>query len=80
MANWQTVLVKITAMFLVILVGWAVRRRGYLAAETTRVLSRFVVDVAFPSLSRRSSSDGARMLQVTFCDTTDDAEAAEARA
>jgi len=50
MADWQTVLVKITAMFLVILVGWAVRRRGYLAAETTRVLSLFVVDVALPAL------------------------------
>jgi malate permease and related proteins len=34
----------------VILVGWAVRRRGYLAAETTRVLSLFVVDVALPAL------------------------------
>jgi predicted permease len=50
MADWQTVLVKITAMFLVILVGWAVRRRGYLAADTTRVLSLFVVDVALPAL------------------------------
>jgi predicted permease len=50
MANWQTVLVKIDAMFLVIVVGWAVRRRGYLAAATTTVLSRFVVDVALPAL------------------------------
>ncbi|HXI82553.1 MAG TPA: AEC family transporter [Verrucomicrobiae bacterium] len=50
MADWQIVLVKITAMFLVILVGWAVRRRGYLPAETTRILSRFVVDIAFPAL------------------------------
>jgi predicted permease len=50
MADWQLVLVKITAMFLVILVGWAARRRGYLAAETTNVLSRFVVDVALPAL------------------------------
>ncbi len=50
MADWQLVLVKITAMFLVILVGWAARRRGYLAAETTSVLSRFVVDVALPAL------------------------------
>jgi len=37
-------------MFLVILVGWAARRRGYLPAETTRILSRFVVDIAFPAL------------------------------
>jgi malate permease and related proteins len=50
MANWQTVLVKIAAMFLVILVGWAARRRGYLAAATTTVLSLFVVDVALPAL------------------------------
>jgi len=50
MADWQIVLVKIAAMFLVILVGWAARRRGYLAAETTSVLSRFVVDVALPAL------------------------------
>lgn len=50
MADWQIVLVKITAMFLVILVGWAARRRGYLAAETTSVLSLFVVDVALPAL------------------------------
>jgi predicted permease len=50
MANWQIVLVKIAAMFLVILVGWAARRRGYLAADTTTALSRFVVDVALPAL------------------------------
>ena len=50
MADWQIVLVKITAMFLVIVVGWVARRRGYLAEETTRTLSRFVVDVAFPAL------------------------------
>ena len=50
MADWQIVLVKITAMFLVILVGWVARRRGYLPAETTRILSRFVVDIAFPAL------------------------------
>jgi predicted permease len=41
---------KIAAMFLVIVAGWVVRRRGYLAAATTTVLSRFVVDVAFPAL------------------------------
>jgi predicted permease len=37
-------------MFLVIVVGWLVRRRGYLPEETTRILSRFVVDIAFPAL------------------------------
>src|SRR6266404_3746634 len=50
MADWQIVLVKIATMFLVILVGWWVRRRGYLPEETTRILSRFVVDIAFPAL------------------------------
>ncbi len=50
MVDWQIVLVKIAAMFLVIVVGWLVRRRGYLPAETTKILSRFVVDIAFPAL------------------------------
>src|SRR5580693_2463587 len=50
MADWQIVLIKITAMFLVIVVGWLVRRRGYLPVETTSILSRFVVDIAFPAL------------------------------
>ena len=38
------------AMFLVMAVGWVARRRGYFSPETTRSLSRFVVDVAFPAL------------------------------
>jgi len=46
----QAVLLKIAAMFLVICVGWVARRRGYLAAEFTGILSRLVVDVAFPAL------------------------------
>ena len=50
MVDWQIVLVKIATMFLVILVGWFVRRRGYLPEETTRILSRFVIDIAFPAL------------------------------
>src|SRR5512137_1093161 len=37
-------------MFLVIVVGWLARRRGFLAAEFTATLSRLVVDVAFPAL------------------------------
>ena len=49
--SWQIVLVKIAAMFLVIVAGWLARRRGYLAEETTAVLSLFVVDVAFPALA-----------------------------
>jgi predicted permease len=51
MGNWQTVLIKIAAMFLVIVVGWVARRRGYLAPATITVLSRFVVDVALPALA-----------------------------
>ena len=46
----QVVLVKIAAMFLVIVAGWLARRRGFLAAEFTAMLSRLVVDVAFPAL------------------------------
>jgi malate permease and related proteins len=46
----QVVLVKIAAMFLVIVVGWLARRRGFPAAEFTATLSRLVVDVAFPAL------------------------------
>jgi predicted permease len=50
LVNWQIVLVKIATMFLVIVAGWIVRRRGYLPAETTSILSRFVIDIAFPAL------------------------------
>lgn len=50
MPPWLSVLLKILAMFLVILVGWMARRRGYLSAETTRALSRFVVDLTMPAL------------------------------
>ena len=50
MNDWQVVLLRIGAMFLVICLGWVARRRQYLAAETTGVLSRLVVDVAFPAL------------------------------
>jgi malate permease and related proteins len=46
----QVVFVKIAAMFLVIVVGWLARRRGFLAAEFTATFSRLVVDVAFPAL------------------------------
>ncbi len=37
-------------MFLVILVGWLARRRGYLTAESTAALGRLVIDVTFPAL------------------------------
>jgi len=50
MPNALTVLLNILAMFLVILVGWVARRRGYLTAETTGALSRFVVDLTMPAL------------------------------
>jgi len=51
MNDWQVVLLRIGAMFLVICLGWIARRRNYLAAETTGVLSRLVVDVAFPAMA-----------------------------
>ena len=38
----QIVLVKIAAMFLVIVIGWVARQRGYLAGEFTVTLSRLV--------------------------------------
>jgi predicted permease len=37
-------------MFLVILLGWLARRRGYLADATMSVMNRFVIDMAFPAL------------------------------
>jgi predicted permease len=46
----HVVFLKIAAMFLVILAGWLARRRGFLAADFTTILSRLVVDVAFPAL------------------------------
>jgi predicted permease len=44
------VLAKAATLFLLIAAGWASRRRGYLSADTTRVLGRFVVDVCLPAL------------------------------
>ena len=46
----RVVLIKIAAMFFVIVAGWLARRRGFLAADFTAILSRLVVDVAFPAL------------------------------
>ena len=46
----HVVLIKIAGMFLVIVIGWLARKRGFLAAEFTATLSRLVVDVAFPAL------------------------------
>jgi predicted permease len=50
MSGWSIVLLKIVAMFLVILVGWVARRKAYLTGETTSTLSRFVVDITIPAL------------------------------
>ncbi|MHB9023619.1 MAG: AEC family transporter [Armatimonadota bacterium] len=50
MPNWLIILLKIVAMFLVILVGWLARRRAYLTPETTGTLSRFVVDITMPAM------------------------------
>lgn len=41
---------RIVALSLVMAVGWIGRRRGYLGAETTTSMGRFVVDIALPCL------------------------------
>ena len=46
----HVVLIKIAAMFLVIVAGWLARRLGFFAAEFTATLGRLVVDVALPAL------------------------------
>ncbi len=46
----HVVLLKIAMVFIVILLGWLARRRGYLANETMSVMNRFVLDIAFPAL------------------------------
>jgi predicted permease len=50
MHNTVVLIVKIVAMFLVILLGWVTRRRGFLDAKTTAVLSKFTTDVALPAM------------------------------
>ena len=50
MSDWQIVVLRIGVMFLVICAGWIARRRNYFAADATGLLSRVVVDVAFPAL------------------------------
>ena len=50
MADFRIVLLKILAMFLVMLLGWYARHRGFLTTESTSTLSRFVVELAMPAL------------------------------
>lgn len=50
MSESRVVLIKIAGMFLLILAGWLARRRGYLLEEASGMLSRIVVDAAFPAL------------------------------
>ena len=50
MSESRVVLIKIAGMFLVILAGWLARRRGHLSQEASSILSRIVVDAAFPAL------------------------------
>jgi malate permease and related proteins len=50
MSESRVVLIKIAGMFLLILAGWLARRRGYLQEEASGMLSRMVVDAAFPAL------------------------------
>lgn len=50
MSESRVVLIKIAGMFILILAGWLARRRGYLREEASGILSRIVVDGAFPAL------------------------------
>ena len=50
MSESRVVLIKIAGMFLLILGGWLARRRGHLKDEASGILSRIVVDAAFPAL------------------------------
>ncbi len=50
MSNTLVVVVKIAAMFMVILVGWLARRRSYIDAKTTSLLATFTTDVSLPAL------------------------------
>ena len=50
MAGGLTVFLKIAVMFLVMLTGWWLRRRGAFTGETTQRLGWLVVDVTFPAL------------------------------
>ncbi len=49
-SDFLAVLLKLSAMFLVMAAGWAVRRGGLLTDEAGRVLSRLLVDLIFPAL------------------------------
>ncbi len=50
MPDYLVVLLKIAAMFLVMAVGWFARRRAYMNAGLTSILSRLVVDIVFPCM------------------------------
>ena len=50
MPDFLSVLLKIVSMFLVMALGWIARRRGYVTDETSRSLSRLLVDMVFPAL------------------------------
>lgn len=50
MAGWLVVLLKIVAMFLVIMAGWLARRRNFLTGETTVTLSKFIVSLTMPAM------------------------------
>ena len=50
MSEARVVLLKIAGMFLLILGGWLARRRGHLPEQASGILSRIVVDAAFPAL------------------------------
>ncbi|MCX6993249.1 MAG: AEC family transporter [Kiritimatiellaeota bacterium] len=50
MSDFLVVLLKIAAMFLVMALGWAARKRSLITDDAGRVLSRLLVDMIFPAL------------------------------
>jgi len=50
MADLPIVILKISAMFLVMALGWFARWKGYLPEAVGRIMSRFLVDLVFPAL------------------------------
>ncbi len=50
MSQTTILVIKIVAMFLVILFGWLARRRGMLDGPMTVMLSRFTTDITLPAL------------------------------
>lgn len=46
--GWLVVLQKTATLFLLMVLGWTVARKGLWKSETSRVVSRFLVDIVYP--------------------------------